>query len=63
MGVKLKELLILKKIEFSQLSGKIVAIDAPNIIMALFNFSRKSPDGSYAGLILDRTQRPISGKN
>jgi len=60
MGVKLKELLILKKIEISQLSGKIVAIDAPNIIMALFNFSRKNPDGSYAGLILDRTQRPIS---
>jgi len=60
MGVKLKEVLILKKIEFSQLSGKIVAIDAPNIIMALFNFSRKTADDSYAGLILDRTQRPIS---
>ena len=28
--------------------------------MSLFNFARKNPDGSYAGLILDRTQRPIS---
>lgn len=28
--------------------------------MGLFNFARKNPDGTYAGLILDRTQRPIS---
>jgi flap endonuclease-1 len=28
--------------------------------MGLFNFTRKNPNGSHAGLILDRTQRPIS---
>lgn len=60
MGVKLQDLLIRNTIEFSKLVGKIIAIDAPNIIMSLFNFARKNPDGSQAGLILDRTQRPIS---
>ena len=60
MGVKLQELIVRNKIEFSELVGKILAIDAPNVIMSLFNFARKNPDGSRAGLILDRTQRPIS---
>ena len=60
MGVKLQELIIRNKIEFSELAGKILAIDAPNVIMSLFNFARKNPDGSRAGLILDRTLRPIS---
>ncbi len=60
MGVKLQELIVRNKIEFSELAGKILAIDAPNIVMSLFNFARKNPDGSRAGLILDRTQRPIS---
>jgi len=60
MGVKLQDLIVRKKIELSKLAGKIIAIDAPNIIMGLFNFVRKNPNGTYAGLILDRTQRPIS---
>jgi flap endonuclease-1 len=60
MGVKLQELIIRNKIEFSELACKILAIDAPNVIMSLFNFARKNPDGSRAGLILDRTLRPIS---
>ena len=60
MGVKLQELVVRNKIEFSELAGKILAIDAPNVIMSLFNFARRNPDGSRAGLILDRTQRPIS---
>jgi flap endonuclease-1 len=60
MGVKLQDLIIRKPVEFQELEGKVIAIDAPNIIMGLFNFKRKNPDGSYAGLILDRTQRPIS---
>ena len=60
MGVKLQDLVIRNEIEFSKLAGKIIAVDAPNIIMSLFNFARKNPDGSPAGLILDRTQRPIS---
>jgi len=60
MGVKLQDLVIRNEIEFSKLAGKIIAVDAPNIIMSLFNFARKNPDGSAAGLILDRTQRPIS---
>ena len=60
MGVKLRDLVIRHAIEFSKLAGKIIAVDAPNVIMSLFNFARKNPDGSQAGLILDRTQRPIS---
>ncbi|MFX1411177.1 MAG: flap structure-specific endonuclease, partial [Promethearchaeota archaeon] len=60
MGVKLQEIIVRKKAEFEDLEGKIIAVDAPNIIMGLFSFSRKNPDGTYAGLILDRTQRPIS---
>lgn len=60
MGIKLQDLIIRNKVEVSKLAGKIIAIDAPNIIMGLFNFARKSSDGYYAGLILDRTQRPIS---
>ena len=60
MGVKLQDIILRKVLDFQTLAGKIIAIDAPNIIMGLFNFARKSPDGTYAGLILDRTQRPIS---
>ena len=60
MGIKLQDLIFRNKVEVSKLAGKIIAIDAPNIIMGLFNFARKNPDGTYAGLILDRTQRPIS---
>ena len=59
MGVKLQDLVIRNEIDFSKLAGKIMAVDAPNIIMSLFSFARKNPDGSKAGLILDRTQRPI----
>ena len=60
MGVKLQNLVLRNAIEIKRLTGKVIAVDAPNIIMGLFNFARKNPDGSYAGLILDRTQRPIS---
>ncbi|MFX0026705.1 MAG: hypothetical protein ACFE8M_09830 [Candidatus Hermodarchaeota archaeon] len=60
MGLKLHNLIIRNKLDFSDLTGTIIAIDAPNIIMGLFNFTRKNPDGIPAGLILDRTQRPIS---
>lgn len=60
MGVKLQDLVNKVSIDFSKLAGKIIAIDAPNIVMSLFNFARKNPDGTPAGLILDRTQRPIS---
>lgn len=60
MGVKIQDLIIRNEIDFSKLAGKIIAVDAPNIIMSLFNFVRKNSDGSPAGLILDRTQRPIS---
>ncbi|MFX1596204.1 MAG: hypothetical protein ACFFBK_09080 [Promethearchaeota archaeon] len=60
MGVKLQKIIIRKGIDFRNLAGKFIAIDAPNIIMSLFNFARKNPDGTYADLILDRTQRPIS---
>ena len=60
MGVKLQEIIARKGIGFQDLAGKIIAVDAPNIIMSLFSFARKNSNGSYGDLILDRTQRPIS---
>ncbi len=60
MGVKLQNIIVRKDISYQDLVGKIIAIDAPNIIMGLFNFARKNSDSSDASLILDRTQRPIS---
>jgi flap endonuclease-1 len=60
MGIKLQDLVIRNKVEFSELAGKIIAIDAPNIVMSLFNFARKEGVNSSGGAILDRTQRPIS---
>jgi len=60
MGVKLQPIIVRKNIEYQELAGKIIAVDAPNVIMSLFNFARRNPDGSYAGLLLDETQRPIS---
>ncbi|MFX0034252.1 MAG: hypothetical protein ACFE9I_01265 [Candidatus Hermodarchaeota archaeon] len=56
----MQNIIVRKEINFPELAGKIIAIDAPNIIMGLFSFARKNPDGTYAELILDRTQRPIS---
>ena len=46
MGIKLHEIISRKKIEFQRLEGKIIAVDAPNIIMSLFNFALKNSDGS-----------------
>ena len=60
MGVKLQNLILRKVIQFQDLNGKIAAIDAPNIIMGLFNFAVKNQDNIKTKLILDRTQRPIS---
>ena len=60
MGVKLQELASKKIVSYQELAGNIIAIDAPNIIMGLFTFTRKNPDGTNAEIILDRTQRPIS---
>ena len=60
MGVKLQDLIVKKIVSYPELAGSIIAIDAPNIIMGLFNFTRRNPDGTTGDLILDRTQRPIS---
>lgn len=60
MGVKLHELLQRSDVSYSKLEGRVIAIDAPNIIMSLFTFARKNKKGSHGDLILDRTQRPIS---
>jgi flap endonuclease-1 len=60
MGVKLKNIIVNRNIELQELLGKIIAIDAPNIIMGLFNFVLKNQINSNSGLIIDRTQRPIS---
>ncbi|MFX0105250.1 MAG: hypothetical protein ACFE75_07150 [Candidatus Hodarchaeota archaeon] len=59
MGVKLQNIIVRKKIEYQDLRGKVIAVDAPNIIMRLFNFTQKNTDRNDNNLILDRTQRPI----
>jgi len=61
MGVKLDPIIQRRKITFQELKGKIIAVDAPNIIMGLLNFSHKNPTlNTETNLILDRTQRVIS---
>ena len=60
MGVKLKSIVVREKLEYERLAGKIIAVDAPNIIMGLFNFSLNSSGRNSDKIILDRTQRPIS---
>jgi len=60
MGVKLQNIILREKLDYQHLAGKLIAVDAPNIIMGLFNFTLKSPGTTTTGLILDRTQRPIS---
>ena len=60
MGVKLQGLIVSKDVEIQQLAGKVIAVDAPNIIMSLFNFAYKSQTYSYSNLMTDRTQRVIS---
>ena len=42
MGVKLQGIIVREKLNFQKLAGKIIAIDAPNIVMGLFTFSMKS---------------------
>jgi len=60
MGVKLKEIVSRKKLDFSRLAGKIIAVDAPNIIFSFFTFSYKNKAGRDSELMTDRTQRAIS---
>jgi len=60
MGVKIQDLIRRTNIELSLLSGKIIAIDAPNIIMGLLNYSRKNSADSNNGYMVDRTQRIFS---
>lgn len=60
MGVKLQNLIQRKPIHVSDLKGKIVAVDAPNIIFSLLNFSYKNKQYSASNLMTDRTQRAIS---
>jgi len=60
MGVKLDDIILRKELKYSQLEGKIITVDAPNIIMGLFNFIRPTKGSMEPNLIMDRTQRPIS---
>jgi flap endonuclease-1 len=60
MGVKIKEIIVRQHIDYRDLAGKVIAVDAPNIIMSLFNFSFRPNSQSSNKLIIDRTQRPIS---
>ena len=47
MGIKLQDLISKKIVSHQELAGSIIAVDAPNIIMGLFNFARKNPDLYY----------------
>ncbi len=60
MGVKLQDLVRRDPINISELEGKIIAVDAPNIIFSLFNFSYKNQRFDLSSLMTDRTQRAIS---
>lgn len=61
MGVKINSIIERRKITFQELKGKIIAVDAPNIIMGLLNFTHQNPSfNNSTDLILDRTQRVIS---
>ncbi len=60
MGVKLQELVLRKTIVFPELKGKVIAVDAPNIIFQLFNFAFRTKEGKKSSLMTDRTQRVIS---
>jgi len=61
MGVKLNPIIQCRKLTFQELKGKIIAVDAPNIIMGLLNFTHKNPSfNDSTDFILDRTQRVIS---
>ncbi len=60
MGVKLGELVHARTTDIANLQGRIIAIDAPNIINAVFNISWRSMNPNDPAIIRDRTQRPIS---
>ncbi|MEJ2249641.1 MAG: flap structure-specific endonuclease [Candidatus Lokiarchaeota archaeon] len=60
MGVKLHDIIISRNIDYQYLKGKILAVDAPNIIMSLLNFTRKTNITTQANLFFDRTQRVIN---
>ena len=60
MGVKLQDLVRREPINISELEGKIITIDAPNIIFSLLNFSYKNQRFDLSSLMTDRTQRAIS---
>jgi len=44
MRVKLQNIIIRRKIDHQGLVSKIIAVDAPNLIMSLFNFTRKAQE-------------------
>ncbi len=56
MGVKITELLKYQDITFSDLEGKIIAVDASNILLSFLNFSPKNTDNIF----IDKTQRVIN---
>ncbi|TFF97299.1 MAG: hypothetical protein EU547_04685 [Promethearchaeota archaeon] len=60
MGIKLDKIINRRKISINELKGSIIAVDAPNIIYSLLNFSHKNPSFNETNMILDRTQRVIS---
>jgi flap endonuclease-1 len=60
MGIKLHKLIEKKAIEISELEGKIIAVDAPNIIYGLLKFVYKNNQYDENNVMTDRTGRPFS---
>jgi flap endonuclease-1 len=65
MGVKFKEIIVRSEFDLKYLRGSIIAIDGPNLLMNLLNFSypKKGKSSNFynqSNLIIDRTQRVIS---
>ena len=56
MGVKLQGIITRKQVSIPNLAGKVIAIDAPNIIMQVIGYIRPNSEG----IMIDRTQRAIS---
>jgi flap endonuclease-1 len=60
MGIKLDGIITRRKVTLRELEGSIIAMDAPNILYGLLNFSLKNSSFNNTNLIMDRTQRVIS---
>ncbi len=60
MGIKIKEFVNKEEIELSELAGKVIAVDAPNIIFSLFSFNYGKSGHFMDNIFVDSTSRAIT---